>query len=68
MGDTSNKQIDESEWIKVVSETLLDKNINNLSEQQKGMLRQFYLENLQEGMTPKEALKKAYDIVVCFNM
>ena len=50
MGDTSNKQIDESEWIKVVSETLLDKNINNLSEQQKGMLRQFYLENLQRNL------------------
>ena len=55
------------EWIKVIANALLDININNLSDRQKKMLRDQYLENIREGLKPKEAIEKALQIVLCFN-
>lgn len=55
------------DWIKVIANTLLDININDLSDHQKKMLRDQYLENLREGFKPKEAIERALQIVRCFN-
>ncbi len=55
------------EWIKVIANALLDININDLSDRQKKMLRDQYLDNIKEGLTPKEAIEKALQIVLCFN-
>ena len=54
-------------WIKEIAEGLLDININDLSEYQKKMLRTQYLKNLKDGLKPKKAIKKALQIVLCFN-
>ena len=53
--------------IKEIAEGLLDININDLSEHQKKMLRTQYLKNLRDGLMPKKAMKKALQIVLCFN-
>ena len=55
------------EWIIEIAVGLLDINIDNLSDHQKKMLRDQYLENLRDGLKPKEAMKKALQIVLCFN-
>ena len=55
------------EWIKVIANALLDVNINDLSDHQKKLLRDQYLENLRNGLKPKEAIEKAMQIVLCFN-
>lgn len=55
------------DWIKVIANTLLDISINDLSDHQKKMLRDQYLDNLREGLKPKEAIEKALQIVLCFN-
>lgn len=53
-------------WIKEIAEALLDINIDNLSTIQKKMLCDHYLENLKDGMKPREAIEKALQIVYCF--
>ena len=53
-------------WIKETARALLDRNIDNLSEGQINMLRNLYLDNLRDGMSPKEAMDKAFQIVTCF--
>ena len=68
MGDKNSNIINDSEWIKTVSESLLDINIEELSDKQKKMLREMYLENLESGMEPKDALEKALKIVTSFQM
>ena len=55
------------EWIKVIASALLDISINDLSESQKKMLRDQYLDNIRDGLKPKEAIEKALQIVLCFN-
>jgi len=55
------------EWIKVVANALLDININNLSDRQKKMLRDQYLDYIRDGLKPKDAIDKALQIVLCFN-
>lgn len=55
------------EWIIEIAEGLLDRNIDNLSESQKKMLRDQYLANLRYGLKPREAMEKALRIVLCFN-
>ena len=62
----SSKERD-PEWITEIAEGLLDRNINDLSEQQKKMLRDQYFKNLTDGLKPKEAMKKALQIALCFN-
>ena len=61
------KQYD-PEWIKEIAEGLLDKNINKLSDKQIKMLRDLYLKNLRDGLKPKEAMGKAFQIVTCFKI
>ena len=68
MGDKNSNTINDSEWIKTISESLLDINIEELSDKQKKMLREMYLENLESGMEPKDALEKALQIVTSFQM
>jgi uncharacterized protein (DUF1778 family) len=53
-------------WIKETAKILLDKNIDKLSENQIGLLYELYLENLSNGLKPKEAMNKAFEIVNCF--
>ena len=55
------------DWIIEIAVGLLDINIDNLSDHQKKMLRDQYLENLRDGLKPKEAIEKAIQIVLCFN-
>ena len=55
------------EWIREIIKGLFNKNINNLSEHQRKMLRDQYLENLKDGLKPKLAIEKALRIVLCFN-
>jgi len=54
------------DWIIEIAVGLLDRDINDLSDHQKKMLRDQYLENLRDGLKPKEAMKKALQIVLCF--
>lgn len=56
------------EWIKEIAEGLLDVNINNLSNDQKKMLSDNYIENLHEGLKPRDAMQKALQVVLCFNL
>lgn len=53
-------------WIKEIAMALLDRNISNLSENQIKILRNLYLENLRDGLKPKEAMNRAFQIVTCF--
>ena len=43
-------------------------NFDKLSDKQKKMFHDLYLENLRDGLKPKEAINKAFQIVNCFNM
>jgi uncharacterized protein YnzC (UPF0291/DUF896 family) len=54
------------DWINEIAEALLDVNINKLSEKQKNLLRELYLENLKNGMKPKESINNALQVVSCF--
>lgn len=58
----------DSEWIKEIVEGLLDKNVNKLSDKQIKMLRDLYLENLRNGLKPREAFVKALQIITCFKI
>ena len=55
------------EWIIETAKELFNTDINNLSENQRKMLRDQYLENLRDGLQPKEAIEKALQIVLSFN-
>jgi hypothetical protein len=55
-------------WIKEVAEGLLDLNIDRLSDSLKKMLCDHYLDNLRDGLKPREAMEKALQIVNCFKM
>lgn len=55
-------------WIKETIEGLLDININKLSDKQIKMLRDLYLENLRDGLQPKKAMAKAFQIINCFKI
>jgi hypothetical protein len=55
------------EWIKETVKALHNNNVNNLSEYQRKMLCDQYLEKLRDGLKPKEAIEKALKIVLCFN-
>ena len=54
------------DWIKKIAKGLLDKSINKLSDKQIKLLLDLYLENLQDGLKPKEAMGNAFHIVNCF--
>ena len=56
-----------SEQIIKIAKGLLDINTENLTENQKLMLRDQYLANLRYGLNPREAMEKALKIVLCFN-
>ena len=68
MGDTHKKDFNDPEWIRVITETLLNINIDKMSDNQKKMLRDLYLENLKYNLKPKEAMEKALQIVLCFKL
>jgi hypothetical protein len=56
------------EGIKEIAEGFLDINIDDLSVIQKKMLRVHYLENLRDGLKPKEAIENALKVVLCFDL
>ncbi|KYK27752.1 hypothetical protein AYK20_07825 [Thermoplasmatales archaeon SG8-52-1] len=64
--NNQKKRIIDPEWINEIAEALLDININDLSEKQKKMLRDLYLDNLRNGLKPKESINNALQIVRCF--
>ena len=51
------------DWVLVLVEGLLDKKINDLSFDQKQMLKSKYLEYLKDGMNARNALDKSLQIV-----
>ena len=55
------------EWIVELVDGYLGKNIKNLSDYQKKMLRDQYLDFLRDGLNPKAAIEKALKIVLCFS-
>jgi hypothetical protein len=55
------------EWIIETVKEIFNKDISNFSEIQRKMLRDQYLDNLRDGLTTKEAMEKALQIVLCFN-
>lgn len=57
---------DDPEWITEIAAILLDINVNELSEKQKKILRDTYIDNLRDGMKPKDAIENALKIVKCF--
>ena len=63
------QRINESdlEQILKIARGLLDINIKRLTKNQKKMLRDQYLANLRRGLEPREAMEKAFEIVLCFN-
>ena len=64
--DNFRKQED-PEWIIVLVEAFLDINMDKLTKDQKKLLRELYFEKLNSGLKPKEAIKQALDIVLCFD-
>ena len=68
MDINNSQELEDSDWIKAVAEKLLNINIDSLSEKQKKMLREFYMENINDGLEPEIAIKKAYNLVLCFNL
>ena len=64
-----NSEFYDPEWIKVITDSLLDINIDKFSDNKKKMLRELYFDNIREGLNPKEAMKKRYGsikIIRCF--
>jgi len=55
------------EWIIELAEGYLQRDINTLSDYQKKMLHDQYLENLRDGLQPKDAIEKAFKIISCFS-
>ena len=64
----NSQELEDTDWIKAVAEKFLNKNINNLSVKQKKMLREYYLEYMQDGIEPQDAIKKAYTLVLSFEI
>ena len=54
------------EWIKELINGFLGKDFNTLSDYKKKMLLDQYFEYLKEGLKPKDAIKRAFNIVSCF--
>ncbi len=55
-------------WIKETIGSIFYLNFDKLSDKQKKMLHNLYLDNRRDGLKPKEAMDKAFQIVTCFKM
>ena len=55
-------------WIKETTMALIDKRIEDFSNEQIRILRNLYLENLRDGMKPKQAMSKAIQVISCFKL
>jgi len=53
---------------KKIIEDLLNIKIDYLSEKQIKMLWNLYQENLRDGLKPKDAMSKAFEIITCFKV
>ena len=60
------KELD-PEWIVELVDGYLSKDVKKLLDYQKKMLRDLYLDHLRDGLRPKEAIEKAFEIVLCFD-
>ena len=59
-------KFNDPDWITEIVAILLDINVNELSAHQKKILRDTYIDNLRDGMKPKDAIENAFKIVKCF--
>jgi len=66
MDRRKNRDFNDPEWIKELSEAFLDINIEKLSKEQRKLFREIYFEKINSGLTPKEAVEQAMEIVLCF--
>ena len=62
-----NDNENDPEWIIETVTEIFNNDINNLSEYQRKLLREQYLENLKDGLSPKKAMEKALQIILCFD-
>ena len=53
-------------WIKNAVKVILNIEIDDLTDDQIKLLSKLFSDNLHEGMSPKEAMKKAFRIINCF--
>jgi len=60
------KELD-PEWIVELVDGYLSKDVKKLLDYQKKMLRDQYLDYLRDGLRPKDAIEKAFEIVLCFS-
>jgi len=63
----SGTKENDPEWITEIAHGLLDINLDELSNIQKKMLRDQYFDYLRDGLKPKDAIKKAIQIIKCFS-
>ena len=58
---------EDPEWIKELVDGYLEKDVDILSDYQKKMLRDQYFIYLRDGLKPKEAIERAFRLVLCFS-
>ena len=56
------------EWRKQTKDGIFYLNFGKLSDKQKKILHELYLEYIQDGLKSKEAIVKAFQIVSCFKI
>jgi hypothetical protein len=55
------------DWIKELADGLEDRNISNFSDDQKRILREQFLENLNNGFKPKDAILRSLENIESFD-
>ncbi len=55
-------------WRKEIIGSIFYIDSDKLSDKQKKMIHDLYIDNLRDGLKPKEAMDKAFQIVTCFKM
>jgi hypothetical protein len=57
-----------SKWRKETIGNIFYIDSDKLSDKQKKLIHDLYIDNLRDGLKPKEAMDKAFQIVTCFKM
>lgn len=57
-----------SKWRKESIGSIFYIDSDKLSDKQKKLIHDLYIDNLRDGLKPKEAMDKAFQIVTCFKM
>ncbi len=66
MKNNKIQKYEDPEWVEALVEAFLDIDPNELTKNQKRLLRETYFEKINSGLKPKEAIKQAIEIVLCF--